>query len=174
MTYTGAMRSMMASDRGAPGVLLAASVAALLGAWAGQYVFGLQPCILCLYQRIPFMVAGLAAATSLLFSTNSPLRAILLGVCALSFATGVALASFHVGVEQGWWAGTEACGGRPAGPASLAALRAGEATEALRACNEVDWTFAGLSLAAWNVAYSGMLLVGTVIMILRSRNDRMA
>ncbi|MEN8197547.1 MAG: disulfide bond formation protein B, partial [Pseudomonadota bacterium] len=36
-----------------PLLILAASAASLLGAFAFQYIGGLQPCVLCVYQRYP-------------------------------------------------------------------------------------------------------------------------
>ena len=35
-------------------LLLGASVAALAAAFASQYIGGLEPCVLCLYQRVPY------------------------------------------------------------------------------------------------------------------------
>ncbi|MGZ9105635.1 MAG: disulfide bond formation protein B, partial [Rhodoplanes sp.] len=32
--------------------ILVISLAALASAFAGQYLFGLEPCVLCLYQRV--------------------------------------------------------------------------------------------------------------------------
>ena len=39
-------------------LLLAASLAALLFALVMQFGFGLEPCLLCLWQRVPFGVTA--------------------------------------------------------------------------------------------------------------------
>ncbi len=48
-----------------PLAILAASVAALGAAYIAEYAFGLEPCILCLYQRLPFVATGLLALAGL-------------------------------------------------------------------------------------------------------------
>src|SRR3990172_10916502 len=61
-------RAMLRLDRLrlAPPLIVAAGALALGTAFAAQYLGGLQPCILCLYQRYPYGVAivlGLAGLT---------------------------------------------------------------------------------------------------------------
>jgi disulfide bond formation protein DsbB len=38
--------------------IVAVSVLSLGVAFVGEHAFGIQPCILCLYQRIPYIVQG--------------------------------------------------------------------------------------------------------------------
>src|SRR5512144_464976 len=45
--------------------ILAISLAALATAFAGQYLFGLDPCVLCLYERAPWALAAAVAAVGL-------------------------------------------------------------------------------------------------------------
>jgi len=47
--------------RWAPLVILAASVGALGLAYVAEGVYGIEPCQLCLWQRVPYAVAGLLA-----------------------------------------------------------------------------------------------------------------
>ncbi len=52
----------MAQPRHAPLLILLASLAVLSAAFAFQYIGGLDPCILCIYQRFPYGVTiGLGA-----------------------------------------------------------------------------------------------------------------
>jgi len=41
-----------------PFAVFAAAVFALGNAYTAQYAFDLEPCILCLYQRVPYVVTG--------------------------------------------------------------------------------------------------------------------
>ena len=41
-----------------PGLILLVTVAVLSSAYSAQYIGGLRPCILCLYERIPLFAAG--------------------------------------------------------------------------------------------------------------------
>ena len=52
-------------------ILLLASTFALVFAYVLQFVFDYQPCILCLYQRLPFFaIIALSAVGLALFSSD--------------------------------------------------------------------------------------------------------
>ena len=94
-----------ASGRYAPAaVIFAASVATLGGAFLFQYVGGLAPCILCIYERIPYGAAIALALLALCLGDGRARGAALL-LCALAFAVDAGISVFHVGVEQHWWEG---------------------------------------------------------------------
>ncbi|MBY0430255.1 MAG: disulfide bond formation protein B, partial [Rhodospirillales bacterium] len=100
-------------------LILAASLGALAFALTAQYVFGLLPCILCLYQRVPYAVVALLAAGALLPRTSPRSRLALIALCGLAFLVDSGIAMYHVGVEHHWWAGTSTCSGDGAGNATL-------------------------------------------------------
>src|SRR5712675_367207 len=96
----------MAAARLAPLILLA-SAAVVGAALLSQYVGGLQPCELCLYQRWPYYgVVGVTLAAAI--AGNRPLTIAVMAASALAFLTGTGLAFYHVGVEQHWFAGPTA------------------------------------------------------------------
>jgi disulfide bond formation protein DsbB len=80
----------------------------LLGAaFAFQYIGGLEPCVLCIWQRYPYgavIVLGLLGA-GLARGAVPPTGALaaVMGLAALALFTDAAIAGFHVGVEQKWW-----------------------------------------------------------------------
>jgi disulfide bond formation protein DsbB len=135
------------------GLILAAaggSLALLLGALAFQFVGGLAPCPLCLWQRWPHAAAVLAGAAALAL----PGRALpLLGLLA-ALATA-AIGGFHAGVEQGWWQGLASCtGGSLAGVSVTDLLNPNADIAAPVRCDAIAWSLAGLSMAAWNMILS--------------------
>src|SRR5258708_21125576 len=91
-----------------PLLVLAASSVALATAFAAQYWGGLQPCVLCLYQRWPYAVAIALALVAL--ALGGAARGWTVGLAGVAFTVGAGIAMFHVGVEQGWWQGTSECG----------------------------------------------------------------
>lgn len=141
-----------------PYALWAIAAGALGYAFYAQYADGLEPCNLCLYQRYPFaIVAGLGLIG--LFIEGDSVKRALIGLSGLVFLSGAAIAIYHVGVEQHWWA-SAVCGGTLDASGSLTtdqfmAQLQGAPIE--KACDDVDWTFLGLSMATWNVAFSGIL-----------------
>ena len=146
----------------AGGVLAFAALAVLGTAFAFQYVWGYQPCPLCHWQRWPWagaIVLGLAALAAGTAGRPDLAR----GVLALAGAVllgGAGLAGYHVGVEAGWWQGTAACGGAIYGTGlSTEELRQRLLTQEVVRCDEVQWRFAGLSMAGWN----GLLSLGGAV-----------
>ena len=79
-----------------PGVILLASAAMFGGALAFQYIGGLAPCTLCIYQRIPYGVTIAVAALALLLSGRLSPQALafVVALCGLVFAAGAAVAAF--------------------------------------------------------------------------------
>ena len=138
--------------------ILGAAVLALAGALTAEHVFGLEPCILCLYERVPWVVAGLLSACWLgvPLARRSPMPGVLLVTAA--FSAGAFLASYHVGVEQGWWA-FQGCTGELPGPLQLADLMEGLDRPVRPSCNVVQWTLFGVSFAGYN-ALASLFMMG--------------
>ncbi len=135
--------------------VLFASAAVLAAALLAQYVGGLEPCALCVYQRAPYAAAIVLAAAG--FAMAGRRRAVggLHGLAAAVFLAGAGIAAYHVGVEWRWWAGTEACGAAPgAGARSVDELRAQIMAAPAARCDEVAWSLFGVSMAGYNFLVS--------------------
>ena len=79
-------------------------------AYAFEYLANLQPCVLCLYQRIPYAIAiGLMLLVAIL-RKHTQLNLILFIATSAVFAIGSAIAIFHIGVEQQLWQGLPGVG----------------------------------------------------------------
>jgi disulfide bond formation protein DsbB len=142
-----------------PLLVVASGVIALGTAFTAQYWGGLQPCVLCVYQRWPYGIAialGLAALV-----VQGRARGWLLTLAGLTFLAGGGIAIFHVGVEQGWWEGTTQCGSSFKAD-SLEALRAQIMAAPLVRCTDIAWSFAGISMAGFNVIASAILALVTL------------
>jgi len=145
-----------------PAVALAViSAATLATVYASQYIGGLQPCELCLYQRWPWWIALALSVIALpsLFTVN--LRALLVGLGGASVLVGAGIAIFHVGVEQHWWAGLASCTGGQA-PASFEDLQKMMSQPAAR-CDAPAWTLFGISMAGYNAILSIVVGVWAVV-----------
>ncbi len=119
----------------------------LLGAFAFQFLAGLAPCAMCIWQRWPH-VAALALGTPAALAGGPALP--LAGAAAELVGAGIA--AYHTGVERGWWLGPSSCTGGAAnlGGLSGADLLSTEAPVTIVMCDEVAWSLAGLSMASWN------------------------
>jgi disulfide bond formation protein DsbB len=135
-------------------VLLLASAALLGGALAFQYLGGYSPCVLCHWQRYAHAATIALAALALAFPRAT---APLLAAAAVAILTGAAIAFFHVGVEQHWWAGTAECGSAVSGSGSIEELRARLLAQPVVRCDEVAWSLYGVSMAGYNFGLSLLL-----------------
>ncbi|MBI1777382.1 MAG: disulfide bond formation protein B [Proteobacteria bacterium] len=143
--------------RAVPSLVLAASALVLGTALASQYVGGLQPCVLCLYQRYPYWIAialSVLALAAMRMPGGRRASAALVGLAGVGFLAGAAIALFHVGVEQHWWAGTAECGTTLPAAASAAQLKAQLLAQPVVRCDEVAWSLFGVSMAGFNVLVS--------------------
>lgn len=138
----------------------AGSAAMLLGAFGFQYIGGLAPCAMCLWQRWPHAVAIALGAIGIAMP-----RAIIAVAGALSMLTGAGIALLHTGVEREWWTLNLTCtgGGQDLGAMDINALLDPTQGEAIVLCTEVAWSMFGLSMASWNglvsLALAGLWLV---------------
>jgi disulfide bond formation protein DsbB len=141
------------------------SLALLLGALAFQYIGGLAPCQLCLWQRWPHAAAVVIGALALAM----PGRVLpLLGALAALASAGIGL--FHTGVERGWWEGLASCSA-----GSISGLDVNDLLDptveiaAVVRCDEVAWQMLGLSMASWNALASLALAVLWIMAATQSR-----
>lgn len=131
--------------------LLAAggSAALLIGAFLFQYVGGLSPCQMCLWQRWPHAAALVVAVGVLALESR------VLALFGAAFALITAGMGFlHVGVEQAWWEGPTSCSASDIQGMSADALLDQIMAAPLVRCDDIAWSLAGISMAGWNALIS--------------------
>jgi disulfide bond formation protein DsbB len=142
------------TDDDRPGVALArllalaVPVALLGGALLSQYVGGLNPCEMCYWQRWPHGFAILVAAIALLFPARTRNARLLTALAAIAIALSGAIGVFHAGVELKLWEGLTRCS--TGGALSLDELL----KVPLVRCDQVQFSFLGISMAGWNAILS--------------------
>lgn len=130
------------------------SLGLFLGALYFQYVVGLLPCVMCMWQRWPHRIAIALAVIGVAIP-----NAVIAWLGALSALVGAGLALLHTGVERAWWDGPQVCGASAAqdvGSLSMEQLFDTTTGPQIVLCNEAAWMFAGLSMASWN----GLICLG--------------
>ena len=117
--------------------IIAACAGSLIFALIMQYGFHLAPCILCLWQRVPYIVAGLLALGAFLWKPYGKHTRILLTLIAFAFLCNAGLALFHSGVERSWWSGTAGCAIHPLHGSDIQSLRQQLLGMATGSCEEI-------------------------------------
>ena len=125
-----------------------------------EYVRGLEPCELCLWQRIPYYIVLLISFVSL-FSFAERVYYWVLVLSAGLFFVGAGLAGYHFGIELGFWQGFTQCSGGGALATTPQELMRQLQTAQPLDCSSPQWKLFGLSLAGYNMLIS-LGLVGFI------------
>ena len=150
-----------ALDKKAAGLAFVLGLAAILGALGSQYFGGLQPCELCLEQRLAYYWGLPVLAVVLVLWNRIPVRVwfIAMAVIAAIFAWGTYMGVYHAGVEYGFWPGPTACTGTGTG---ISFEDLNNLTPVVP-CDKVQFQLLGVSLAGMNALVSlaivGLLLI---------------
>ena len=119
-----------------------------------EYILGFKPCILCIYQRIPYAIALLVSLIAF-FNGNKKTLLVILG---LTFVASVLLSGYHVSIEKGIIEPIFSCTGDN--------INAPEKEEILKSlnniqpdCRDVDFSLFGISLATLNFIISFVLTI---------------
>ncbi len=140
-----------------------------------QFVEHLEPCPLCILQRLCFFTAGVLFATAAWHHPTGwtqRVYAVLLGTV---LATGAAIAARHVWLQYFVDADQLACG---VGLDYLLEVYSLSETLALILkgtgdCTQIDWSFLGLSIPAWSLMwFIALLTVGVFCNGFRPRTAR--
>ena len=135
-------------------IILALSFFSLIAALYVEYILGFKPCILCIYQRIPYAIAILVSLSAFLIGN----RNILLIILGLTFLAGILLSGYHVSIEKGIIEPLFSCTGE-----NIKALEKEEILKSLNNiqpdCKDVDFSLFGVSLATLNFIISFVLTI---------------
>ncbi len=142
-----------------------------------QFVVGLEPCPLCIIQRILLFAVGVAFLVAALHNPAGRLGAGLYGgVVAVIAAIGIAVAGRHVWLQHLPPDKRPACG--PALDYLLSAFGPveglGRVLRGSGECGMVDWTLLSFSIPQWTLAAFMALSIWAVFLALRDRADHPA
>ena len=118
-------------------------------AFGSQYLGGLWPCDMCWWQRYAHMAAlALALVAFLVRGRGFVLLA------ALAIAVSGAIGFYHAGVELHYFKGFTECTSSVATGGSTDDFLKAIMNSPMVRCDEVQWSFLGISMAGWNAILS--------------------
>ena len=145
-------------------------VAALLGyAYYVQYQLFLEPCPLCILQRVAFLAMACFALPAVIHNPGAKGQKVYGGLVIIAGLIGCLIAGRHLWLQSLPPDKVPDCG--PGLGYMLETFPLSEVWQALLhgsgSCATVDWQFIGLSMPAWTlICYIG-LIVGTLISVIR-------
>jgi disulfide bond formation protein DsbB len=148
-------------------VLCLIAIFALTFAYISQYVFDLEPCALCLYQRKPFF-AIIGICVFGLFLKSQRAQKIIIFLLLLLLIINTAIALYHAGVEQKIFRGPVTCSSLDVEYNSLEELQAALLAAKTVRCDQPSFVVLGISMAGWNAIYC-LMVVMVIFFIYRYR-----
>lgn len=133
-----------------------------------QLQMGLEPCPLCVLDRVAFALAGLLFLLAALHGSRGNGRRVYAALTLLPLAFGVATAGRHVWLQSLPSGEVPACG--PSLDYMLAHFPLQRVIDlVLRgsgSCADIQWQFIGLSLAAWTlVLFVALVLIAVGLLL---------
>ncbi len=132
---------------------------------------GLEPCPLCVFQRIAFISIMLIALVAAIHAPKRTGHRLYSGLIAVAALTGGAIAGRQVWLQHLPPEKVPACG--PGLDYMLESFPLGQALKMILSgsgeCAEVDWTFLSFSIAEWSLLWFVLFIVAGIISILASR-----
>lgn len=146
-----------------PNFLLCFAILVIVIALVMQFLFGILPCKLCYYQRIPYyMIIGFGL---LRFFINHPLYSrMFLWVCVILFFVSAVLGFYHMGIEYGYFKNILNCVAGNNEVSSVTELKSMLIGKVNIPCEVTGFKF-GFSLSGWNFFISLILGFSTLYYI---------
>jgi disulfide bond formation protein DsbB len=157
------------------GLLFATSVVAMgFAVFFLQQALQLQPCPLCVTQRVFVILVGFFALLAFLHNPAGWGRRVYAGLCALAAIGGAAVAGRHVWLQSLPEDLAPACG--PSLGYMLETFPLSETIELVLMgdgnCAETVWTFMGLSIPAQTLILFVVLIIASLFQMLRPSQAR--
>ena len=129
-----------------------------------EYVMGIKPCRLCLYQRIPYLISLLISFLGYMYIK----RPLWIYLSLLVFFLSIIISGYHVGIENGIFEELKVCKN------NLDILSKEDLLNSLKnqniPCKEVPIKLFGLSLATINLILSLTVVVVTIVFLKYAKN----
>ncbi len=140
--------------------LLFASIIALSSAYIAEYAFGIEPCILCFYQRKPFLLIIAISTIILTLFKKVKIQKFGLILCIFLLAINCGISLYHSAVEKKIVDGPNTCSAENLNEIDdVESLKTAlMKTKSVR-CDEPAFFFLKLTMANWNFIYCLILLI---------------
>ena len=142
------------------------SIFTLLSAVYVEYVLGAKPCKLCIYQRIPYIVAIFLC----FFGYSNLKKNVWIYLVSLTFLISFLISGYHTGIENNIFDEFSGCTSNNLNITNKDDLLQ-SLSESTPNCKDVTFRIFGLSLATINMFIS-MLIIIISIMVIKNEKNR--
>ena len=146
-------------------LIFAISLSSLLIALYIEFFLGFKPCKLCMYQRIPYLLAIFITFFGISYYKNLFWLYILLVI----FFSSALISGYHLGIEQGFFNEFSGCKANNLDITNKGDLLKILETES-KSCKDVEFLIFGLSLASINFLLSSIIFILIIKILLNEKN----
>ena len=130
-----------------------------------EYALGYKPCKLCLYQRIPYIIAIFISFIGYNYFKNDKILILVIAV----FLTSFFISGYHYGIENNIFEEFSGCTSN-----SLEIVDKKELIKSLNenviSCKDVNFKLFGISLAGINLLFSLLIIIYSLIILFYEKN----
>ena len=146
-------------------VILGYSIFAIIYALYVEYYLNYQPCKLCLYQRVPIILAIFVSFVGFNFPKKNEVLILLI----TTFAIGIIISGYHFGIENNIFEEFKGCSNNSLNITDKADLLK-SLNQISPSCKDISFTLFGLSLAGLNFLSSLLILIYSVRTLVYEKN----
>ena len=132
-------------------IVFLVSILALTSAFFIEYILGHQPCNLCIFERIPYLLAIIIILLNFKFNQFEKFFILLLVIV---FLFGAILSLYHLGIEQGFIQESLVCDLKSGSNLLSKEEILKQLQEKNVSCKDVTFKIFGLSLTSYNILIS--------------------
>ena len=132
-------------------IIFLVSIVALASAFFIEYILGHQPCNLCIFERIPYLLAIIIILLNFKFNQFEKFFILLLVIV---FLFGAILSLYHLGIEQGFIQESLVCDLKSGSNLLSKEEILKQLQEKNVSCKDVTFKIFGLSLTSYNILIS--------------------
>ena len=147
-------------------LLFLISFMSISSALVAEYFFNLQPCELCLKQRHPYYLILICLVFIFLLKNLNKIWLYI--IIQLASVYGLYYSIWHVGVENEILKGPAGCSAMLISSESAADLKAQILSKQVISCDEVIWSFFGISAASINTLVLLVIFIFNAIYLYRN------
>ena len=140
-------------------IIFLVSILALASAFFIEYILGHQPCDLCIFERIPYLLAIIIILLNFKFNQFEKFFILLLTIV---FLFGAILSLYHLGIEQGFIQESLVCDLKSGSNLLSKEEIMKQLQEKNVSCKDVTFKIFGLSLTSYNILISLLISISAV------------
>lgn len=134
-------------------ILTLAAFLALVSGFIAEHFFKLRPCSLCLFQQYIFMAICLIGCAQLFLPFLKAASQKITFLLAILYIINSGIAFYQVAVEHHWVAPPSQCQHKKLSGNSIEEMREQLLNTEVVRCDQVQWSFLGISMAGYNTLY---------------------